>query len=636
MTLTSPAATARRRCLIGLALLGLYLTVRGYESRDGDQAYRLPLLLARQTPELYANDPFVKAFDAFNPHAGYLAALDLASRPLGLSVALFALFAACFALTVDAFDRMARAVWPDRGPVVGLVAIGLVLTASAGNIGTNHLFESMLLDRLLALSLGWQAIAWAIIKPEVRSARWGAVFLGVAAVIHPSLGLQLGLAMIGYWSLFGLIAHRAGESIRPAIEAIVLLLVGLLPGAGPSIASSSTLFAGLAPDSFRALALFVQGPQHMVPHLWRWSQWMAAAMFPVLGFLSLRTGLDPDRSAPPARQRLLVLLVLVLVGLAASWVAIEPLGNLRAALFQPFRMATVARGLCLVLIAGRVEALAVRGGSWGAVRAGLLVAGLIGDLAFVVAVSTEIAASLGLLRGRRTAFVLWLGVLAAGLSYLVLHDPAAGQGPLLVGAAVGLLAERLARLPRLRRLSLSTARLSRLAVFAWVVPLACAVAPLLPSRCDGIKRVLIHHARFGAWPLDDVERLAAWARDHTPTDAVFITPPGPKTFRLWSLRSVAFNRAASPYHAEGLADWADRFRDHVGFAGTDPEFARAYLENRQAIESRYDALDDDSLAALARRQGASFVLARPRDLAPDSPLEHLKKDGRHAIYRVRP
>ena len=60
--------------LAGLSavLLGLYLTLRGYHSFDGDQAYRLPLLLHRQDPQLFADDPFVRAFDAFNPHRGSL------------------------------------------------------------------------------------------------------------------------------------------------------------------------------------------------------------------------------------------------------------------------------------------------------------------------------------------------------------------------------------------------------------------------------------------------------------------------------------------------------------------------------------------------------------------------------------
>ena len=52
-----------RRLLLIVTALGLYLTFRGYHSRDGDQAYRLPLLLHRQDTAMYADDPFVRAFD---------------------------------------------------------------------------------------------------------------------------------------------------------------------------------------------------------------------------------------------------------------------------------------------------------------------------------------------------------------------------------------------------------------------------------------------------------------------------------------------------------------------------------------------------------------------------------------------
>src|SRR3954463_4735288 len=115
------------RWVVFLLLFGLYITAHGYHSRDGDQAFRLPLLLRRQDPRLFADDPFVRAFDAFNPHRGALTLLDLASRPLGLSAGLAALFAATFALTCIGVDRLARAVWPERGPAVGVVAIALVL-----------------------------------------------------------------------------------------------------------------------------------------------------------------------------------------------------------------------------------------------------------------------------------------------------------------------------------------------------------------------------------------------------------------------------------------------------------------------------------------------------------------------------
>src|SRR3954463_11456309 len=133
------------RWVVFLLLFGLYITAHGYHSRDGDQAFRLPLLLHKQDPALYADDPFVRAFDAFNPHLGSLTLLDAASRPMGLSAGLAGLFALTFVATCLGLDRLARAIWPEEGTRVGLVAVGLVLLANAGNIGTNHLFEAMLL-----------------------------------------------------------------------------------------------------------------------------------------------------------------------------------------------------------------------------------------------------------------------------------------------------------------------------------------------------------------------------------------------------------------------------------------------------------------------------------------------------------
>src|SRR4051812_32191334 len=106
MTPTAHPSLTPPRWLAFFLIFGLFLTLRGYHSRDGDQAYRLPLLLHRQDPALYADDPFVRAFDAFNPHRGSLTLLDVASRPLGLSAALAGLFAATFALTCLGIDRL--------------------------------------------------------------------------------------------------------------------------------------------------------------------------------------------------------------------------------------------------------------------------------------------------------------------------------------------------------------------------------------------------------------------------------------------------------------------------------------------------------------------------------------------------
>jgi hypothetical protein len=182
---------------------------------------------------------------------------------------------------------------------------------------------------------------------------------------------------------------------------------------------------------------------------------------------------------------------------------------------------------------------------------------------------------------------------------------------------------------------------------AWAVPLAALLAASIPADSalgrGPFIRGLISRCRFLAVPTDDIERLAVWCRDHTPATARFIGPPGPKTFRLWSRRSLAFNRSASPYHAAGLADWFARFQDHVAFHGPAADFVQGYVNDRHGFESRYDRLSDSERAALALRQGADYVVTlapkrvdgRPRAQDIESPLELLHVEGRYAVSRVR-
>lgn len=617
-----------RRASFLVIALGLYLTLRGYHSRDGDQAYRLPLLLHAMDPALYASDPFVRAFDAFNPHRGYLAILGGVSRIAGLSAALAFLFAATFGLTVWAFDRMARSCLPDLGPKAGAWAVALVLIAKAGNLGTNHLFEAMLLDRLMALALGWAAIGALVIG---RSMAPPALALGAAAVIHPSLGLQLGALAIGGLLLWGGIERRLLGSLPGAS----LIALAILPGVAFVASGGSRLMDGLPAEDYLTLAASVQSPQHMLPHLWRMPQWLAAGCYLVLAGMAAGIGIERavgGRFARGARLgprgRVVGLLGLLLVALGVAWLAIECVGSVRMTVFQPFRLATVARGLCLVLISGRVARLWDRGDPLGRSRAVVIAAGLSGDWAFVAATLFEVAATLAGRFGRRAE---WIGgglALAVGVVHLARHDTESGH-VVLIGATVT--AMMLGHLAPAGPPILHRRRRVALAALAWAVPLA---AWLVPAFSDGrLARRLAAHCRFGEWADDDVERLALWCRDRTPETARFVGPPGPKTFRLWSRREVAFNRAASPYHAAGLADWSERFREHVGFAGSIPQFAERYLKDRQALEHGFDRMSGRDLAELARRQGAGYVLASSRLDGP-GPLRLLRAEGRYAVYRV--
>jgi hypothetical protein len=642
MTGTEGRSLRSRWWLVLFTLLGAFLTVRGYRCLDGDQAYRLPVLLHAENPALYRDDPFVRSFDEFNPHRGSFLVIGLVARPLGLSAGLGLLFALTFVTAALGIDRLARAVWPEAGPSVGLLAFALVLAALAGNIGTNHLFEPIVLDRQMAFALGWVALAVVVESPHTGA--WRAVLpLGLAALVHPTVGIQLALLIGAGWLAWLLVPRDDRVGWRWALGALVLIGLALAPGLALNLAHSGRLLDGLPVGAFRKISLELQGPQHMLPHLWRRPEWLAWACYPALAALALGSSARDraSRPAPPARARLVVLLGLNLLGLGLAWYGIERLGHLRLTLFQPFRMATVCRGLCLVIVADHLKRLWDRGGAVERTRAALVVAGLAGDWMLVAVTLFEAAMTLtdGLIRcgkvaGRRAVAVRGIawGVLAVGLVHLARHDTESGHWPLLAVAAAGLLGFGWLRR---RPLEWTRARQLRVAALAWVVPLAALAVELAPAgrgaRGGGWRAMLVRRCRFGEVPIDDVERLALWCRGHTPGDARFIGPPGPKTFRLWARRSLAFNRAASPYNARGLADWAERFRDHVGFTGSVDAFIHAYLRDRHGLEDGYDRMSGDALADLADRQGASHVVARSTLRRP-GPLVRLHAEGAWAVF----
>ncbi len=593
------------------------------------------------------------------PTGAILTLLDLASRPLGLSAGIFFLYVLTFVFTFIGVDGLARRLWPEFPGWVGIVAFSMVLAAKAGNIGTNHLFEAILLDRLVASSLGWMALSLAIGGARRRAPWVAAALLGIASWVHPSLGLQLGMFLGVCWIAWSICSRGTGVTPASTFSGLIALGLALLPSILNMAGQGGQLFEGMPADEFLLWTAYVQSPQHMIPHLWRQQQWLAAGCYGVLSLLALMTWfrtwhepkavvssedpslIDPKVGTNQARLRFGIAYAILLFGLLAATIGIEWVEDVRIILFQPFRMATLAQGLALLAISGRIVALWQRGDALGRVRAALLVIGLAGDWMLVIATLVECGSTLARRINRRMEPWALVLTLSWGLWFLSRHDTESGHVILAVslGAlAVGGLVNRRTNLAG-RFADWNPARVGRALALSWTVPLAALVFPLLPASATTWGRPvsdwLLDRCRFTQTPREDLERLAVWCRNHTPPDARFVGPPGPKTFRLWSLRSLAFNRAGSPYHAAGLADWADRFRQHVDFNGNSAEFARAYLNDRQALERRYNALTSNELATLARRQGAGYVIANPDRIETRSgAMDLLRNEGEFAVFRV--
>ena len=171
-------------------------------------------------------------------------------------------------------------------------------------------------------------------------------------------------------------------------------------------------------DVYWLLTVELQSPQHMLPHLWRMPQWLAAGCYLALAALAV---FGPNRWSQPGQAealnrtirptrwsptllRLVATLAVILVGLGMAWYAIEYWHHVGITVFQPFRMATLARGITLVFVAGRITALWRMGGLKERLRAILIVVALTGDWLMVVVTLAELSVAAA---GATRAYCSW-------------------------------------------------------------------------------------------------------------------------------------------------------------------------------------------------------------------------------------
>ena len=154
--------------------------------------------------------------------------------------------------------------------MVGVVAVSLLLAGKSGNLGDNPLFEPLLLDRLIAFSLGWLALALAI---EGRRTLISASLLGLAAFVHPSLGVQLAMLWSSGWLAWGILTKTTGVRRQDAARAILACGLCLSPALifHARLFRADLMFGGASCADYLLIAASIQSPQHMLPHLWRFA-----------------------------------------------------------------------------------------------------------------------------------------------------------------------------------------------------------------------------------------------------------------------------------------------------------------------------------------------------------------------------
>ncbi len=130
-------------------------------------------------------------------------------------------------------------------------------------------------------------------------------------------------------------------------------------------------------------------------------------------------------------------------------------------------------------------------------------------------------------------------------------------------------------------------------------------------------------ADSGIADLASWREICDWAANHTPPEALFITPRTAQTFRWYAGRAEVVSRKDIPQDAAGIVEWWRRMNDVYG--------------RRQAGTGRgwYNSLTErgsPALLQLGEKYSADYVIT---DARPPLALELVSPPNRtYAVYRL--
>jgi hypothetical protein len=116
-------------------------------------------------------------------------------------------------------------------------------------------------------------------------------------------------------------------------------------------------------------------------------------------------------------------------------------------------------------------------------------------------------------------------------------------------------------------------------------------------------------------PDPDYVKIAEYAKENTPIDAIFLVPPDESDFRLRAERATVVNFKAVPQLGAELSEWAQRLRDVLGLTNLNHQLPHGFDKIPPAMRSIYKDRPADALIATAEKYHARYVVSM-RHLEP--------------------
>lgn len=539
-------------------------------------------------PGMFDKDWYAAETANYHPIFTYLGWLLMLPSRAGWGVALaqvvavswgaLGLYALCRSLWAEWGRRLEPRLTTTHALATWLLLMAVLFETDTASVAVSYVFDGYMQPSTLG------GLFFLLAIPPLTEGKWlrSGVFLGLSGAFHANY-LLLGIGAFGLCHLYlGLdprgregLVRRLVQQVGPAMIPFAILAPMVLETAG-------------SPDAPRAqeILFMIRSPHHYNPRSFE-KAFIPFAAWHAIGF---GVGSVLLRKAGERGRRLGALFLsiasIVWVGTVLTTVVYVP----KAAQLFVWRLAPFLEIAAQLLVAATIVHLLVRPAHARQIGAGGWIVTLVG------------AAVLAITKIKRDAIPI--------------------TGTMLVAAAlcVGLwmFAMTAFRLvPRLQRFDGVARRVAT--GLSLLVAIGSVAATGIPELRELEKRSSLLRGRSGP-----EEELYAWIREHTPRDAVFLTPPEMERFRLGSERAIVVDHKSSTILPGEVVSWYQRLGDVSG---------RPQWRSRKELAQGYAAIDRARIDALRPRYGFDYAVV---DASKASSLqgELVYRNGRYGVVRL--
>lgn len=574
-------------------VVGMLPTVMNYTFGIGDHIEQLPIVMRSIDPTFLPGDFFTNASEMFGPRTYYAQFIALLASMVGLPWIYFALALLANTLVAWVTYLFARDVH-NGSQLAGLFAVCGVMSLSGFHLGSAaNIYEWSLVPAILAMPFILGS-AWAGLR---RRALLSASLAGLASLLHPLLGLEAAGILWLTQLVLQLQDHRRsgatkGEWWNLALAFGVVAIfasVNIVPYLG---------MERIPTKQFIDIAARFRHPHHYLPSTFDKEDYLNAGAFLLSAGVAWWSWRRSTRTSSDVVRGVAIVALFILLLCLGGYLFVEVFPTRIWTMAQTFRLLVLVKWLGWVVVMGVIARLV--GISERAFEGFVLLISLVTPLTMVFShISWFLWDWLrGPLRFLRT--LLDPGPVLLIIALLLVRFSPPFDATVIYTVAV-LAALLLRRWPRILSYPLMTAGV--------LVVLVLALGFENSAFIDRIERLLgrsIHpQITLEALSGDSVD-MARFASGHTPSESVFLTPPGMGEFRYLAQRAIVVDFGAFPFQDQAMLEWKRRIDACYDY----PD--RSGWDGLQEMKLKYRVIEDPEIHALREQYSIDYAVLDAR------------------------